>query len=379
MNAQRLVFVALASLISGVSDAMDEHGVTERTQTMPVQLIHTADLYHPPCDPDDHWDVASLYALVKMGRVELLGVVIDHPLPPDENGIVPMGAGEPAVQAIAQLNYITGSAVVPAVGTGIPFQQAFSGNGKCLADFRAARFILETLRRASQPVVISIAGSCRDVAIASKFDPGLFQEKCAGIYLNAGAAFSSLPGNHDKEWNVALDPAAYRQIFEIPCPIYWMPCFDDLARFESHAHGSYWRFRQGDVLDHLSPAVQNYFLYALSRSTDQRWLSQILGGVNSVALEIQSKSYRNMWCTAGFLHLAGLTVTRAGDLVPRFDIPESETLFHFRPVRISWENSGANRWEPTDQPGRHFLFEVNDVEKYKSTMPTILRKLLEKL
>ena len=364
----RVVLLVSASLTLGADNAVENVGGMKRTIQMPVPLIHTADFYHPPCDPDDHWDLASLFALAKMGYIELLGVVIDHPLPADENGIVPMGAGEPAVQAIAQLNYITGKTVTP-----------ISGNGKTPQDFQGAKFILQTLRSACRPVAISIAGSCRDVAIAGKMDPVVFQRKCAGIYLNAGAVFSSVPDLKHKEWNVALDPWAYRALFDLPCPVYWLPCFDDLAKFESQVHGSFWRFRQGDILNYLSPPVQNYFLYALTRSTDQRWMSQITGSVNTKALEIQGSAYRNMWCTAGFLHLAGLTVTRNGDLASRTDFADSDTLFHFRPIRVELDQSDVSRWEFVDESENRFLFEVSDVAQYKARMPMALRALLEKL
>jgi len=188
-----------------------------------------------------------------------------------------------------------------------------------------------------------------------------------------------VPDSQHKEWNVALDPSAYRHIFELPCPVYWMPCFDDLAKFEAQTHGTYWRFQQGEVLRHVSPLLQNYFLYAFSRNTDQRWLSQILNSVNQQVLETQSNSWRNMWCTAGFLHLAGLTATTNGELVEQANIGDSETLFHFRPVKVHLEDSGMHRWELTDQPNNHFLFEVNDIQTYMRQMPVVLRKLLERI
>ena len=64
-------------------------------------------------------------------------------------------------------------------------------------------------------------------------EPRLFAEKCAGIYLNAGAgsqnpAEQSSDGN--VEWNVGLNGGAYAVTFELPCPIYWMPCFHGVSK-----------------------------------------------------------------------------------------------------------------------------------------------------
>jgi hypothetical protein len=44
-----------------------------------VPLIHVTDLFHPHGDPDDHFDLASVYALALQGRFDLRGIVIDYP------------------------------------------------------------------------------------------------------------------------------------------------------------------------------------------------------------------------------------------------------------------------------------------------------------
>jgi hypothetical protein len=43
-----------------------------------VALIHATDLFRPHADPDDHFDLASVFALAA-GGFELLAVMIDHP------------------------------------------------------------------------------------------------------------------------------------------------------------------------------------------------------------------------------------------------------------------------------------------------------------
>ena len=42
-------------------------------------VLHVTDLYRPHMDPDDHWDLACVYALACQGYIELKGVLIDHP------------------------------------------------------------------------------------------------------------------------------------------------------------------------------------------------------------------------------------------------------------------------------------------------------------
>lgn len=122
------------------------------------------------------------------------------------------------------------------------------------------------LRNSPEPIVINILGSCRDVAIAGSLEPELFAEKCKAIYLNAGSGSPDPKKAAKLEWNVQLDPRAYSTIFSIPCPVYWMPCFEEIgwkptATSKFPEYGTYYRFRQGTILPHLSKEMQNFFAF----------------------------------------------------------------------------------------------------------------------
>jgi hypothetical protein len=41
--------------------------------------IHQTDLFRRHSDPDDHWDLVTVYALVGRRAADLLGVLIDYP------------------------------------------------------------------------------------------------------------------------------------------------------------------------------------------------------------------------------------------------------------------------------------------------------------
>jgi hypothetical protein len=75
-----------------------------------VPLIHVTDLYRPHIDPDDHWDLACVYAMAQRGDVDLRAVVIDYP------PVEPKGHA-PDLAAVAQMNRITGLSVPVAVGS----------------------------------------------------------------------------------------------------------------------------------------------------------------------------------------------------------------------------------------------------------------------
>lgn len=233
---------------------------------MSIPMIHETDLFHPPADPDDHYDLACVFALAALGLVDLRGVVVDHP-PPH------LPQADPAVPSVAQLNRIAGTAVPVVTGAGRRMTTRDDRlTGAARHDNAAAEFILRTLREASDPVVINISGSSEDVAIAANRDPALVAERCAAIYLNAGVGLPDA-SDADLEYNTALAPHAFARIFDLPCPVYWMPCFGALPFVaEVLQHGTFYQVRQSEILPALSAELQAYFLFALNGEPATQWL-----------------------------------------------------------------------------------------------------------
>ncbi|MGX9182146.1 hypothetical protein [Mesorhizobium sp. BHbdii] len=46
---------------------------------MTIRLLHQTELFRPYADPDDHWDLACVYALAAAGLLDLGGVLVDVP------------------------------------------------------------------------------------------------------------------------------------------------------------------------------------------------------------------------------------------------------------------------------------------------------------
>ena len=272
----------------------------------PVSTLHVTDLFRPHNDPDDHWDLATQYALAMQGKVDLRGVMIDHP-----------NAGwakAPDICVVAQLNHITGKAVPVVVGSPrVPAAEEMR-TGAAAADLAGVRAFLELMRQSPRPVVVHVVGSCRDVALAARLEPELVARRCAGIYLNAG-----------------------------------------------------------------SERVQNYFMamYAGGKTADGLWLQQLAAPKDAEALAAQGSRDRNMWCTAGFLHAAGLTVTKSGEIVPLKSA--SDVVFAFEPVRVKCSAAGVTEWTKDPQSKKRFILRVTDVERYQSAMTSALKSLLTKL
>lgn len=374
----------LANLASGgVAVALSQNqtrGETAAARTDSVPMLHATDLYRPHADPDDHWDLASVYALDYQGRVELKGVMIDFP-PPGQ-------LLNPDVMAVAQMNYLTGRAVPVMTGSPRVIAREQAGTAAAQADLVGARAMLEILRRSPRPVVINIVGSARDVALASKLEPQLFAAKCGGIYLNAGSGSQDKAKAAQLEYNVSLDSASYAAIFQLPCPIYWMPCFEYAKDHNVAEWGTYYRFRHDDVLPFLSDRLQSYFALMYKHGEVAResqavrgpqwdWLSYLTKPKDAELLAKQGPKFRNMWCTAGFLHAVGLTVSPDGRIVPRGEA--TDAVFSFDPIHVRCAPNGITEWTPDATARDRYIFHVRDLKNYQSAMTSALKSLLKTL
>jgi hypothetical protein len=321
-------------------------------------------------DPDDHWDLACVYALAHRGDIDLKGILIDHP---------PAKAQDrnPDIAAVAQMNAICGLFVPVAVGSALPLSPRDDLQARVSeADHHGVQMVLEILTESSQPVVINILGSSRDVAMAGRKAPALFQAKCAAIYLNAGTGSENMGPASKLEYNVTLDRFAYAALFDLPCPVYWMPCFETMeSRRTVSEFGTHYRFRQDQILPHLSDMAQNYFAYMFGRYTDHNWLGYLRGKKDNALLAKYGAMDRHMWCTAGFLHAAGYTVSRDGKIVHP-DEKASRPVFTFDPIRVKCDANGVTKWAPDKNSKNRFIFHVRDTDNYRPAMTEAMKSLL---
>lgn len=371
INRRKVLGMGAAGLAGRLLCTRLAYGNNSEQVKKKTPMLHVTDLYRPHMDPDDHWDLACVYALAYRGNIDLKGVLIDHP-PENADG------RNPDIAAIAQMNLIAGTYVSVAVGSGLPLKsrddvQDFAS----LADRHGVRMVLDVLRKSPLPVVINILGSSRDVAIAGKKDPELFKTKCAAIYLNAGTGSPKMSPASKPEYNVTLERYGFAAIFDLPCPIYWMPCFEDI---ESHRqqevsqYGTHYKFRQDQILPHMSDMVQNYFAYMFGKYTDSNWLGYLKGIRDEALLAKVGSMYRHMWCTAGLLYAANYTVTRDGRIVP-VNKKREQPIFTFDAVKVKCDDNGVTHWLADDSSDR-FIFHVRDMDNYQSAMTGAMKSLL---
>ncbi|MHC4123498.1 MAG: nucleoside hydrolase [Planctomycetota bacterium] len=338
---------------------------------MSVSIIHTTDLYRPYLDQDDHWDLACLYALAYEGQLDLKGVVVDYPSknPKHKNK-------NPDIAAVAQMNYITGLNVPVAVGSSYCFKakddtQPYARSN----DHNGSDMLIEILKKSDAPAVINISGSCCDVALAANKEPELFADKCAGVYMNAGT------GSQNKElvasmceWNMKLDKFAYAAMFDLPCPVYWLPC-SEVFYAKRMEYGTLFKFCQEDIMPDLSEKVQNYFAYMYGKFKDGRWLQYIDGKKDEELLANQYKDIRLMCCTGGIFHASGKTVTCDGEIMSLENTGDG-AVFKLEPVKVNCDEECVTEWSHDESSTNRFIFHVLDIDNYHLAMAKALKQLL---
>jgi hypothetical protein len=244
--------------------------------------------------------------------------------------------------------------------------------------------LLRILREAPRPVAIQVVGTSNDVALAGRLEPQLFAEKCAAIYLNAGAGTQDPEKRKKLEYNVGLNPVAYAALFDLPCKIYWLPCFELVNDMSAPAaYGTFYHFRHDEILPRLSLPLQNYFtsMYADGEAAARQqgphtwWLQTLLGPRQEAMLAKQLPLYRAMWSTAGLLHSAGLTVACDGRVVP-LGQPGVEPVYEFQPVRVSASDDGLTEWHADASSRDRWIFHVRDTQRYAGAMTAALGTLL---
>lgn len=334
-----------------------------------MPLIHVTDLFHPHGDPDDHFDLACAYALAQRGVLDLRGVVIDYP--PD------FRPGDPAVEAVAQMNRMTGLSVPVVIGT----SRRLSGRRDILADApmqetAAVRFVIGQLRAAARPVTVACVGSAADIAVAAAREPVLFKTKCAGVYLNSGSAYDNPALPSQLEFNVRLDPAAYASMFDLPCPLCWFPCWHTTEVRQSGESGSFYWLPHREALTGISAGLANFFAYMFEKSSNPKWLRAMKSPPPAETWEKILGDKRGMWSTASLFAAAGLTVTRDGEIVSAAAAGHS-AVFKLQAVEVACTDDGRTTWQAVEKVTGRSMLSVTHVARYPGAMARAVATLFK--
>jgi hypothetical protein len=332
-----------------------------------VPVIYCTDLFHPHDDPDDHFDLAAVYA---MPELDIKGVVLDQGRKQLQRpGRIP----------VSQMNRITGRAVPAVIGLADPLK---SPDDKALdqpAQFQeAVELIVRTLRTSAQPVSIATLGSVRDVVCAFNREPALFRTNVAMVLAFIGEASDEKL----QEYNVGLDPQAFVGLMRSGLPVYWVPCFDG-GLWQNRGHASFWRATHRTLLERAAPEVIQYFIYALEKEKAE----PLAFLTRRVEPERQARLFgdtRNLWCAAVLGVMSGREVLFDGSKWVSALAPSSratagdarKALFGFSEVEVSVSDAGMVSYTGGLGSRKVRRFEIQDAAQYGRGMTEATAGLL---
>jgi len=335
-----------------------------------IPLIYCSDLFHPHDDPDDHFDLATVFAIPEF---DIRCIILD---------LGKLQEKRPGKVPVSQMNRITGRRVPTVIGLGEKLRQPTDQALDQPPQFQqGVTSIVSVLRTSTTPVMIITVGSVRDVAAAFNREPELFRAKVGKIMVFIGDASAQDYG----DWNVQLDPQAYVGMMRSGLPIYWVPCFDG-GIWQNKGHASFWRASHGDVLGQVRPAVLQYFIYAMEEETAEP-LSFLTQPVDAAKRERLLAGKRNFWCAAVFGSLAGRDLVREhGRYVskPRWpgkplDRSLRNELFEFEEVEVQVTDNAAVNYGPQPDAHKVMRFTIRDQTNYARGMTEATASLLDSL
>lgn len=334
-----------------------------------VPVIYCTDLFHPHVDPDDHFDIACLYAIEE---IDIKAIILDQGQKQKK---------QPGSIPISQLNHITGRNVPHAIGLSDKLKSASDKGFRQAKEYQdGVELILKILKTSKGPVTIITVGSLRDIAAACNRSPELFKTKVDRLFIFIGEA--SKKGHI--EYNVGLDKNAYIRIMNSGLPVYWVPCFDG-GPWHNNGRASYWRASHEDLLGHASDKVMNYFIYALLRKNEKNPVQYLDNQVSTDEEKKVLSMNRNLWCTAVFAHISGRKFIRQENKfisVPAnasYNKEQEVRPFKFEEVSVFVDDQANVSYEDKSRAGRIRQFHVLAADIYPEVMTSVTAQLLLQL
>ncbi len=374
-----IVHLLLAAALSATGEA----------EAGKIPIVYSTDLHHPHVDPDDHFDLATLFAIAEF---DIRAVILD---------CGSRQLKQPGEIPLKQMMHLTGRKVPCAVGLGKPLESVTDdGRGQPAEFQKGVTLILDVLRQSRRKVTVFTTGSVRDMAAAFNREPDLFRRKVERFYLVAGS------------YNVRLDKKSFACIMRSELPVYWCIATYAWRGKTVSVFNTNWVFRQRDVLESSPTELQNFFIYALTLKPQSVDPIAFLSKPHDLSrrLEVwdkkggwywdhkhrdhQTGGSRDMWCTAPLLHAAGRRIVEVAPgrwaARPGLSAGQREVnLYEFIPVSVAVDDDGhsaPNFTETTSDnrlikfnvaapPRKMVMFKLLDEANYDKIMTSCLREL----
>ena len=345
-----------------------------------IPLIHITDLYHPPQDPDDQLDLATVLALPEF---DLRGVVLDVTqrfIDPAPNGWDL--ARDPGYVVVTQAAALAGRAIPVARGPRMPLaHSADDARGAPLTEQAGIELVLSVLAAAPKPVTVSMVGSARVLVAAYNRAPELVQERVGAVLLNAGSTVGG-----EKEWNVGLDAEAFKGLWRSGLPVCWYPCATQNGAFDPlPERGTHWKATHAALFEGIPAAWRGWFAYGLSGSARGDFIRAMSDMGRGAVWENLMAGSRAMWSTASLVMATGRQLVRTESGWKFLGAEETarrglETWpWRLDRIRAEVDDLGNVQWAPTEEMSNTSLFGRQPGIDYGAAMTEALNALFRTL
>lgn len=346
---------------------------------MPTPVVVVTDLYLPPEDPGDNFDLLFPFG---SGRIDLRAVILDVSIEKRESvreGVIGYpGPRDPGLIPVAQLNALFGMRVPAAVS---PFARMRRPDDE-MRDVPAFQqegpeLILDTLRRAAEPVHLMSFGSARPIAVAFNRDPDLMREKVARVHFSAGSTTLDY-----LEWNVYLDPLAARRLVDSGLPIALYPCASAVDCYTPDVHNTVWWLEDLAWIEGMHPALRRYLLYGLGGEPRIDFLRALDEDPPADAAARVYGRRHAVWETAAWMIASSSSLVRRSDgthrIVGSQEVRPGDRVIpnELIPARVRTHPSGLYTFEPDDAGDDDVLvFRREDPAEYEAALQEALPAL----
>jgi pyrimidine-specific ribonucleoside hydrolase len=387
MNRREFVASAMGAACISLTESQRSLGSgPSQARLGKVAVVDVTDLYHPYQDPGDNVDLIHAYALPEIDlQAVILDVTAPFRLPVANDRFLwhdPNGPREPGIVPVVQLNSIFDRRVSYAVSPYTPMT-SMADDMRSVPKYQQAGIdlLLDLLQKSREQVEIVSFGSCRVIAAAVNRDPHLFEEKVRCIHVSAGSTsrnvdlgrlqeHNPIPGG---EWNVALDPHAFRRLLTSNLNIALYPCASDDDPFSYSVHNTYWCLPDLHFIRGLDLRIRNYLIFVFGRQIRADFLQVLNSRLDEALTQDRLNSIHHVWETAVWLNVSGRKVVyrdehwqviRASEVSAEDKVLKNDLEY----CNLSVRGDARISFELTGRKSHIRIFSRGDPKEYEKAM-----------
>lgn len=340
-----------------------------------IPVIVVSDLYYPPQDQGDNFDLITGFALPE---IDLLAVILDITDDFRKDSIFAFnmfndvgGPREPGIIPVTQLNYIFDKTVPFAIGPMTPMRSE-RDHMEDVPKFEqeGVNLLLKTLKSSKHPVDILSFGSARVIAVAYNRNPDLFKKKVRMIHISAGNSsfsedettsniWSEILGG---EWNVALDVYAFTRLLRSDLPLSLYPCAGRNGVFSTDEYNTYWRMENLDFIKQMDPKLRCYLDDVFSPKLRYDFLKGMELNDNFTF----RKSPHHVWETAVWINVSQriliLDKGKSYRIIPKESLEKTDRIIDYQmlPCKLSVHDNGNFNFTITSDKTNTLIYHRPD-------------------